>query len=108
MKKRFSQGDDADSPHQCHDYIIYKMHEETLMNRYHEHKDEIVNRIKEMLPDVELTGQWSIDIMQNGDDFWLIDMATADTSALRECVPSNLLRPTPENWIPVGLLSTNN
>ena len=107
MKKRFSQGDDADSPHQRHDYIIYKMHEETLMNRYNEHKDEIINHIKELLPDVELTGQWSIDIMQNGDDFWLIDMATADTSALRECVPSNLLRPTPENWIPVGLLPSN-
>jgi hypothetical protein len=107
MKKRFSQGDDADSPHQRHDYIIYKMHEETLMNRYNEHKNEIINHIKELLPDVELTGQWSIDIMQNGDDFWLIDMATADTSALRECVPSNLLRPTPENWIPVGMLPAN-
>lgn len=103
MKHRFSQEDDASSPHQRHDYIIYKMHEETLMGRYNDHKDEIIHHIKEMLPDVALTGQWSIDIMQNGDDFWLIDMATADTSALRECVPNNLLKKTPENWIPANL-----
>ena len=103
MKRRFSQGDDASSPHQRHDYIIYKMHEEVLMRRYNDHKEEIVSRIKEMLPDVELHGQWSIDVMQNDDDFWLIDMATADTSALNECVPKHLLKKTPENWIPTSL-----
>ena len=106
MKKRFSQENDAASPHMRHDYIIYKMHEETLMNRYNENKDNILAHIKEMIPDVNLPGQWSIDIMQNGNDFWLIDMATADTSALRECVPSNLLKKTPENWVPERLLET--
>ena len=76
------------------------MHEETLMNRYNEHKDEIINHIKELLPDVELTGQWSIDIMQNGDTFWLIDMALAVNSALVDCVPKEKLRRPEENWIP--------
>lgn len=47
-----------------------------------------------------LTGQWSLDIMQNGDDFWLIDMATADCSALNDCIPKEKLNKVPENWIP--------
>ena len=100
MKTRFSQGNDAASPHQRHDYIIYKMHKETLMRRYNENKDTVLAHIKEMLPDVNLEGQWSIDIMQNGQTFWLIDMATADTSALRNCVPAGRLKKTPENWLP--------
>lgn len=70
------------------------------MSRYEENKDMLVDRIAELLPEINLTGQWSLDIMQNGNDFWLIDMATADTSALNECVPPEKLKRTPENWIP--------
>lgn len=100
MKRRFSQMDDAASPHQRHDYIIYKMHEDTLMGRYETNKDKVLEAVKAMLPDVALEGQWSVDVMQNGDDFWLIDMATADTSALNQCVPQGLLKKSPENWLP--------
>ena len=39
--------------------------------------------------------------MQNGDDFYIIDMALAATSALSECVPPGLLKPLKENWLPV-------
>jgi hypothetical protein len=38
--------------------------------------------------------------MQDGDDFWLIDMALAENSALRDCVPKERLERTTENWIP--------
>lgn len=107
MKKRFSQGDDANSPHQRHDYIIYKMHEQTLMDRYNKNKDLVLRHIEELLPDTNLSGQWSIDIMQNKDDFWLIDMATADTSALTKCIPQGKLKVTPENWIPAILDTTD-
>lgn len=100
MKKRFTTGADADTADMKHDYIIYKMHEDKLMARYEANKDMIVERIRDMLPDISLDGQWSLDIMQNGDDFWLIDMATADTSALNDCVPVGLLKKAPENWIP--------
>ena len=100
MKRRFSEGNDASSPHQRHDYIIYKMHESVLMGRYYENKDKVLKAVWELLPDVDLEGQWSIDIMQNGNDFWLIDMATADTSALNECIPAGRLKKSPENWIP--------
>ncbi len=100
MKKRFTTGTDADTADMKHDYIIYKMHEDKLMARYEANKDMIVERVKDMLPNINLEGQWSLDIMQNGDDFWLIDMATADTSALNDCVPAGLLKKAPENWIP--------
>lgn len=100
MKQRFSQGSDADTADMKHDYIIYQMHEEILMSRYNENKEIVVNKVKKILPDINLTGQWSLDIMQNGNDFWLIDMATADRSALNDCVPKGKLKVTPENWIP--------
>jgi len=70
------------------------------MRRYEENKDLIVSKVLELLPNANLCGQWSIDIMQNGNDFWLIDMALAVNSALNECVPTNKLKPIKENWLP--------
>ena len=100
MKQRFGHEEDKDSPHQIHDYIIYCSHEETLMKRYEENKDKIIEMVEEFLPNVELSGQWSIDIMQNGEDFWFIDMALAQNSALVECVPKHLRKDIEENWLP--------
>ncbi len=100
MKERFSSGADKNDPHDYHDYVVYKAHEDTLMRRYHENKDTVIQHIQDMLPLLDLEGQWSIDIMQNGDDFWIIDMAQAENSALYECVPKELRKPQPEHWIP--------
>lgn len=100
MKQRFSQAPDADSPHNVHDYIIYLKHEETLMNRYKENKDMLVEKVQQMLPDIPLHGQWSLDIMQNGEDFYIIDMALAANSALVGCVPKEKLKPIQEYWLP--------
>ena len=105
MKKRFGDGADKDGPHQVHDYVIYRMHEETLMRRYEENKEKVLEGIRKMIPDVNLPGQWSVDVMQNGDDFWLIDMALEENSALANCIPPEKRRKSPENWIPnAGLL----
>ena len=98
--QRYGYEEDADSPHNMHDYIVYKAHEETLMKRYDENKDMVVFKIKELLPDIDLAGQWSVDVMQNGDDFWIIDMALAVNSALVDCVPPNKLKPVKEDWLP--------
>ena len=51
-----------------------------------------MSEVRKLLDKCNLTGQWSIDIMQNGDDFWLIDMARATESALVECVPKSKLK----------------
>lgn len=102
MKQRFGHEEDKDSPHNMHDFIIYSMHEETLMNRYHENESKILKQVELLVNDMEgLSGQWSIDIMQNGKEFWLIDMALAANSALKECIPRGKLKPVQENWIPV-------
>ena len=100
MKRRFSKGDDADSVHKKHDYVTFLSHEEILMARYEENKELILRHMEDMLPDVALEGQWSIDIMQNGSEFYLIDMALADQSALVECVPKGRLKKSKEDWIP--------
>lgn len=101
MKQRFGHEEDADNPHNKHDYITYLMHEDVLMNRYNENKETVLNHVNEFIQNVDgLTGQWSVDIMQNGDEFWLIDMAMAQNSALIECVPKELRRKSEENWLP--------
>lgn len=100
MKKRFGEGNDADSPHQLHDYAIFKAHEETLMARYDANKERVLNGVKVLLSNLDLKGQWSLDVMQNGEDFWLIDMALAENSAFYDSVPFSLRHPTKENWIP--------
>lgn len=100
MKQRFGHEEDADSPHQIHDYVIYQSHQSTLMHRYHEYKDSVCSHIEEILPGLELHGQWSIDVMQNGDEFYLIDMALAENSAFYNYVPQELRNPSKEDWMP--------
>ena len=87
MKQRFGHGRDANTPNMLHDYVIYRTQEDILMEEYR--RNELLVR------------EWSIDVMQNGDDFYIIDMALAATSALSECVPPGLLKPLKENWLPV-------
>ena len=71
------------------------------MERYNKNKDVVLQKVKELLQDLDLAGQWSLDIMQNGDEFWLIDMALAQNSAFyQETVKLEDRRPEPENWIP--------
>lgn len=100
MKQRFSFVDDAYSPHNLHDCAIFCAHEPTLMRRYWENEDKISNALKKIIPKVDLSGQWSVDIMQNGEDFWIIDMAWAQDSALNECIPKSKRKYMEENWIP--------
>ena len=99
MKERFSKGMDADTADMKHDYVIYCAHEETLMGRYEKNKDAVVRHVWEMLPDIELNGQWSLDVMQNGDEFWIIDMAVASSSALREYIEEGLIINEEDGWL---------
>lgn len=59
-----------------------------------------MEHVKGILPALDLQGQWAIDIMQNGDDFWLIDMSLAENSAFYQVVPTQLRKKTPEQWLP--------
>lgn len=100
MKKRFGHAEDSGNPDKVHDYIIYCAMEEELMKQYMENKNIVIQKLKDMLPQINLTGQWSVDVMQNGSDFYIIDMALAANSALKECVPDGLLKSIEEDWIP--------
>ena len=62
--------------------------------------DNFHEELKKVIPRIELTGQWSVDVMRNGNDYYIIDMALAENSALNDCVPKNLLRAYPQQWLP--------
>lgn len=100
MKQRLGHEKDSASVHKIHDYAIFLAHEETLMKRYRENKGLVLEKMKALVPEMNLSGQWSIDVMQNGDDFWIIDMALAANSALKECIPEGKLKAVEEDWIP--------
>lgn len=119
MLKRFGYQQDACSPHNIHDYIIYKSHEKVLMDRYYQNVETVTSHVQEFLPDLDLPGQWSIDVMQNGDDFWLIDMALAANSTFfKKYVPDKMKgKPIPgwlsglplaldEVWLPATIVQT--
>jgi len=98
MKKRFARNSNI---HDRHDYVIYSIHEKELYRKYVSNKSLVVKEIEELLPDVNLSGQWSIDVMQNGDEFWIIDMAMASESAFyKETVAPKFRKKAEENWIP--------
>lgn len=96
-------------PDAFHDHITYSANEERLSSRYEANKDAVIKHLQTILPNIDLEGQWSVDIMQNGKDFWLIDMASAEHSAYYdEVVPPSLRRPSEEAWLPdLGTLSKN-
>ena len=100
MKKKFQEGIEQDDPHAAHDSTIYEAHEERLMRRYWDNVGRVEENLKRLIPDIGLEGQWSIDVMQNGDDFWIIDMALAANSALTHCLKKSDIRPITEDWMP--------
>ena len=101
MKQRFGHSSDADTKHNVHDYIIYSTFEETLMADYETNKQLILNKTDELVASTEgLSGQWSLDIMKDGNDFYLIDMALAANSAMKECIPKDKLKAVNEDWMP--------
>lgn len=99
-----SDGSNPESVNAKHDYLTYAAHKDTLTGRFEANKDLVAQHIRKIMPNVKLTGQWSIDIMQNGDSFWIIDMALAEQSSFyAQEVPASKRIPESENaedWIP--------
>lgn len=101
MNHRFRDWPDSDNPHMRHDAVTYKLREPSLMREYEATKDLVAAHVRELLPGLGLAGQWSLDIMRDGDDYWLIDMAPAERSTFYErTVPKGKRRPMVENWMP--------
>lgn len=103
MLARLGAESDADSPYKKHDYVIFRSAQDWLMSEYRKNAGAVEENIRNMLPALAengLSGQWSIDVMQEKDTFYVIDMALARNSALSDCVPLGRLKPIKENWIP--------
>ena len=97
MNKRFEENRNS---HDVHDVITYNMASERLEKTYNENIDKVKEMVQELLNNnIEMTGQWSVDIMQVENDFYLIDMALAENSFYYDSVPKGLRKPTTERWL---------
>lgn len=72
------------------DYQTYLSEEDRLLREFNEHQGELSREIQKLIPEIDLKGQYSLDIMKSGDDFYLIDMALMSESALSELLPQYL------------------
>lgn len=65
------------------DLESYNKEKERLEKEFGELKSYVSEEVKKLMSScVELSGSWSVDVMKNGDEFWLIDMARKSRSAL--------------------------
>ena len=97
MNKRFEENRNN---HDIHDVITYNMASERLEKTYNENIGKVKEMMQELLNNnTEMTGQWSVDIMQVKNDFYLIDMALAENSFYYDSVPKELRKPTTERWL---------
>lgn len=64
------------------DKIVWNAHHDYIDKMYGEHKKDVVNKIDIAMLGVNMTGKWSIDVLlDEWDNYWLIDMAKAENSA---------------------------
>lgn len=98
MKSKFAKKKDI---HDEHDWLTYSAAEKQLMAEYERRLPDVMERCIRLARNCDgLHGQYSVDIMANGDDLWLIDMAVAENSAFYERVPPALRNPMEEEWLP--------
>ncbi len=107
MLHRFEMQEDKGKADMVHDSLIYRMEEEHLTAGYDVNIDRAcrcVSDLTKALRDAEIklpARQWSVDLMLEDDTLYLIDMATAQMSALKDVCGDKLLAPEPEDyWIP--------
>lgn len=66
------------------DFITYSAHEDALTAKYNDLLPTVRRELKQLIPHVNLSGRYSVDVMKNGDDLYVIDMALMAESALSE------------------------
>lgn len=68
------------------DFLTYGKHIDKLESEFNEHQAEIGRQLESILPDIALKGRYSVDVMKNGEDFYIIDLALTEESALSEFI----------------------
>lgn len=67
------------------DKIIFESQKETLEKEFEARKSEVEKLVAEKMANINsLSGPWSIDLLWEGEQYWLIDMAVAEQSAFWE------------------------
>ena len=87
-----------------HDLITFKANLPRLNARFEKYKDIVKEKALALLQSEShnrLTGQWSMDVMLSGNDFYIIDMALAEESYFYQSIPLEDRRVSKQNWIPV-------
>lgn len=65
------------------DSLRYTKEESQIVTDYNQYKKQVAEEVAKFMDGVTgLSGKWSVDVMKNGDDYWLIDMARMERSAL--------------------------
>lgn len=63
-----------------HDLEVFLATSDSIEENFNKYKDTVEALVASSMINVNLTGEWSIDIMMVNDEFYLIDMATARSS----------------------------
>lgn len=97
MEARLGEAEDG---HILHDLVAYRAAADALERACAEARPRAVAAVRQMLPALDLSSTWSIDVMCEGDDLWAIDMAQAARSALADVCDPARIAPPAERWLP--------
>lgn len=65
------------------DQYNYGQAKDKLLTEYDQYKETVIQEVEKFMSGCnELKGAWSVDVMKNGEEYWLIDMARMERSAL--------------------------
>ncbi len=65
------------------DLSTYQDSKDKIISEYENEKEYLIKQVEIFMDGCEgLSGSWSIDVMKNEDDYWIIDMARMEVSAL--------------------------
>ncbi|MCJ7843619.1 hypothetical protein MUB24_22660 [Lederbergia sp. NSJ-179] len=65
------------------DQTVYSHEKDRIVKEYRENKEMVVSEVEKYMDGCSgLSGRWSVDVMKNAEDYWIIDMARMERSAL--------------------------
>lgn len=75
--------------HSAKDKETFNENNERIKGEFQKLKHKVIAEVDHLCGNVkDISGQWSVDVMKSGDDYWLIDMATMNRSALVDVMES--------------------
>lgn len=72
------------------DFENYEAMEDKMFREYNDNVNKIIKEMSNIIKHFDLKGTYSIDVMMANNEFYIIDMATMETSALSEFLPLSI------------------